>query len=127
MNFFAGVGASQTVSSASGGKVYGYNNITNLANTVVAQINQARQRITFHNPGTVDVLVSPVLVQNVLGFAPTNPSNVAFVPTTASYGGAFRVYANGGTLTIEGECQGAWQALAVSGTANQLTVMESNV
>lgn len=127
MNFFSGVGASATVSSASGGKVYGYNNITNLANTVVAQVNQARQQITFHNPGTVDIFVSPVFVQNVIGTATTNPSNVAFVPTTALYGGAFRIYANGGTLIVEGECQGAWQALAASGTANSFTVMESNV
>jgi hypothetical protein len=127
MTILAGIGASQTVSSASGGKIFGYNNITNLANTIVAQPNQARKQIIFHNPGTVDVLVSPTVIQNIIGTAPTNPSNVAFVPTPTVYGGTFRVYANGGTLMVDGECQGAWQALAITGTTNQLTVMESNV
>lgn len=121
-----GPGSPLTISGASGGKVYGYNNIATTP-IVVANINAARQKITFHNPGTNDILVGPSFVQNVLGTAPTTPSNVAFAPTTSNYGGCFRVYANGGTLTIEGECQGAWQALATTGSTNPLTVMESNV
>lgn len=122
-----GPGSPLAFSSASGGKVYGYNNVSNVAPLVVAQANPSRQKITFHNPGTVDIFIGPSFVQNVLGTAPANPTNVAFVPTTSLYGGCFRVYANGGTLVLEGECQGAWQALAVSGTTNPLTVMDSNV
>jgi hypothetical protein len=39
-----------------------------------------------------------------------------------------RVYGNGGTLDITGECQGAWQALANTGagSSNPLTVIDSN-
>ena len=76
----------------------------------------------FHNPGTNDVFIAPAYVQNT-------GSNVALSPSNAVLGGCFRVYGNGGTLVIEGECQGAWQAFAVTGagTANPLTVMDSNV
>lgn len=123
----ASPGSPLTTSLASGGKIYGYNNITNVANVTVAQANPARQSITFHNPGINDIFISTTNVQNVLGTAPTQPSNVAFVPTTALLGGTFRVYANGGSLTVTGECQGAWQALGSAGTTNPLTVMESNV
>ena len=121
-----GPGSPLSFSSASGGKVYGYNNIATTP-IVVANSNPARQKIMFHNPGTNDIFIGPSYVQNVLGTAPTQPANVTFVPTTTNYGGCFRVYANGGTLTIEGECQGAWQALATTGSTNPLTVMESNV
>lgn len=121
-----GVGAPQAFSSASGGKVYGYNNISNLAAIVVAQANVSRQRIRFHNPGTEDIFIGPAFVQNVLGTAPTQGSNVALTPTTAALGGMFRIYGNGGVLEIVGECQGAWQALAADGTTNPLTVMDSN-
>lgn len=125
---FGGVGSPQTYSSASGGKVYGYNNISETAAIIVANSNPTRQKITFHNPGPNDIFVGPAFVQNVLGTAPAQPSNVPFVPTTALVGGCFRIYGNGGTLTVEGECQGAWQALAASGagSTNPLTVMDSN-
>jgi len=122
-----GPGSPLSFSAASGGKIYGYNNISNVASIVVAQANPGRQKITFHNPGTQDIFIGPSFLQNILGTAPTTPANAAFTPTTSLYGGTFRVYANGGTLVVEGECQGAWQALAVSGTTNPLTVMESNV
>jgi hypothetical protein len=123
-----GTGAPLSFSSASGGKVYGYNNINETTATVVAKPNSARQRIRFHNPAANDIFVGPVNVQNVLGTAPTQPSNVPLVPTNAALGGMFRVFGNGGTLDITGECQGGWQALAVTGagTTNQLTVMDSN-
>lgn len=125
---FGGVGSPQTYSSASGGKVYGYNNINETTATVVAQANPTRQKISFHNPGTNDIFIAPVYIQNVLGTAPSQPSNVALTPTNAALGGTRRVFGNGGTLEISGECQGAWQALAVTGagTSNPLTVMESN-
>jgi hypothetical protein len=112
----------------SGGKVYGYNNISEFAAVVVAQANSARTSITFHNPGASDVFIAPTFVQNVLGTAPAQPSNVALTVSNSAFGGAFRVYGNGGQLTITGECQGAWQALAITGAGsdNPLTVMESN-
>src|SRR5262245_8223276 len=116
---FGGVGGALTFSSASGGKVYAFNAITNVSNTNLAPANPARQKILFHNPRTVDIFISPTLVQ-------TTGSSAAFTPTISSYGGCFRVFANGGALEISGECQGAWQALAASGTANPLTVMDSN-
>lgn len=125
---FGGVGGPQTFSSASGGKTYGYNNIAEAAPIVVAQANPSRQRIRFHNPGPNDIFVGPSFVQNVLGTAPSQGSNVALVPTTTLLGGMFRVYGNGGVLEISGECQGAWQALANAGAgaSNSLTVMDSN-
>jgi len=124
-----GPGSPLAFSSASGGKVYGYNNINETTPTLVAYANPSRQKITFHNPGANDVFISPVNVQNVLGTAPQNPADAVLVPSNAALGGCWRVYGNGGVLSIEGECQGAWQALGVtgSGTFTPLTVMESNV
>lgn len=118
-----GVGGPQTFSSASGGKVYAYNNITNANNVTVAPANPSRQRVTFHNPGTVDVYISPLSA--FASATASSPSSLT--PTTGALGGARVVYANGGTLEISGECQGAWQALAASGTTNPLTVMDSNL
>lgn len=124
-----GVGGSQTFSSASGGKVYGYNNINETTAIVVAQANPARQKITFHNPGANDIFVGPSFVQGALGIAPTTPTNVPLVPSNAALGGMRRIYGNGGTLEITGECQGAWQAIAVTaaGAANPFTVTDSNI
>jgi len=124
-----GPGSPLAFSSASGGKIYGYNNINETTATIVAKANPSRQSITFHNPNSFDVFVAPQYVQNILGTAPTQPSNVALTPSNAALGGTFRVYGNGGALTITGECQGAWQALAVTGAGVgvALTVMESNV
>lgn len=128
MSTFVGVGAPGAVSSASGGKVYAYNNINETTARVVANANTSRQKITFHNPGTEDIFVAPSLIQNVIGTAPVQPANAALVLTNAALGGSFRVYSNGGTLEISGECQGAWQALALTGggVSNPLTVMDSN-
>lgn len=117
-----GPGSPLAFSSASGGKVYAFNNINETTNTLVAPANTQRQKIMFHNPGSNDIFISPVLAQ-------TTGSSVTLTPSNAALGGTFRVYANGGTLAVEGECQGAWQALAVTGagTTNPLTVMDSNV
>lgn len=124
-----GPGSPLAFSAASGGKVYGYNNISETTPRVVAQANTSRQSITFHNPGASDIFVGPAFVQNVLGTAPSQPSNHALVPSNALLGGCWRVYGNGGVLVVSGECQGAWQALAVTGAGETvpLTVMESNV
>jgi hypothetical protein len=124
-----GPGSPLAFSSASGGKVYGYNNIDEAAPLVVALANPTRQKITFHNPGTNDILIGPSYINNTIGSSPTSGARIAFAPTDAAFGGCWRVYGNGGTLSIEGECQGAWQALAVdgAGATNPLTVMDSNV
>jgi hypothetical protein len=123
-----GPGSPLAFSSASGGKVYGYNNISEAAPILVASVNPARQRIRFHNPGPNDIFIGPQFVQNTLGTAPSQPSNSALIPTNAALGGMIRVYGNGGTLEVSGECQGAWQALAntSAGTTNPLTVIDSN-
>jgi len=111
------LGGSDVISGASGGKVWAFNNITNIALVAVLAINPSRQSITFHNPGTSDIFVAPAITA----------SGAALAPSNAALGGAFRVYANGGTLFVSGECQGAWNAFASAGTTNPLTVMESNL
>ena len=129
MTIIAGVGSPGTLSSASGGKVYAYNNISEVAARLVAPANPARRKITFHNPGANDVYIAPQFIQNVAGTVPTQASNVALTPTNAALGGCRVVYGNGGTLEIGGECQGAWQALSKTGagTTNPLTVEDTNV
>jgi hypothetical protein len=113
------VGSPGTVGAASGGRVYAFNNLTTTPQQVVAG-NPQRQSITFHNPGTIDAFVAPASVI-------VNGSDTPLVPSTAALGGCFRIYANGGTLTITGECQKAWQAFSASATGNALTVMDSAV
>lgn len=121
----SGVGASGTVNSASGGKTYGYNNISTTPR-VIAPANPSRVKITFHNPGTIDLYICPSNVQNVLGTSPTQPADVVLTPTTTALGGCRILYAQG-TLEVSGECQGAWQALSASASTNPLTVTDSNV
>lgn len=111
-------GGALAYSAAAGKRIYAFNNLDTNPQEV-APVNPGRQRLVFHNPGDVDILVAPAVVQNT-------GSDVPLAPSAASRGGAFLVYANGGTLTIEGECQGAWQALAVSSSGKPLTVMDSN-
>ena len=120
----AGVGSPGSVGPTSGGKVYAFNNLTT-SPQVVAPVNVARTMITFDNPGTVDIIVFPVYVQalNSIGTI----SNQPLTPTTAALGGGYRIYANGGSRTFSGECQGSWQALSVSASGNPLTVTDSNV
>jgi hypothetical protein len=113
------VGGSQTFSSASGGKVYAFNDLGTTPESV-AIANPARRKLIFHNPGTIDIFIAPA---NVI----VNGSQVALAPTTGALGGCFRVYANGGTLEISGECQGAWQAFSASASNNALTVMDTNL
>ena len=133
--FIADVGAPGAVGPTSGGKVYAFNNLGTTAQ-VVAPSNSKRTQITFDNPGSVDIIVFPSQVQALnpswtsassLDSGSTTISNTALSPTTSVLGGGYRIYANGGTRTFSGECQGAWQALAISSTNNPLTVMDSNV
>lgn len=117
MSIISQVGGAAVFSSASGGKVTGFNNIHNVTPVVVAAANTSRRRLTFHNPGTENIYVYPTV----------NAAGAANAPTVAAPGGSFLIFANGGALTVEGEIQGAWAALAAAGTTNPLTVMDSNV
>lgn len=113
------VGSPGTVSAASGGYVYAYNNISTTPQQVLGQFPE-RVSITVHNPGTVDVFFAPVTIQNT-------GADVALTPSTAALGGCFRIFANGGTLSMSGECQKAWQAFSASGSGNPLTIMVSKI
>lgn len=106
----------QTIGPTSGGKVTPFNTIST-SPTQVAPSNPQRTRLTFHNPGTIDIIVAPTLQAN----------GQALTITATIWGGGFRVYANGGQLTVSGECQTPWQAVSVSGSGNPLTVMDSNL
>lgn len=117
MSVVVGVGSPGSAQTASGGKVYPFSTIGNVTPVQILAINGNRNKFVVHNPGTNDVLVYPQL----------QASGAANAPTVAAPGGAFRVFSNGGSLTIDGECQGAWSALSVAGTGQPLTVMESNV
>lgn len=125
------------IGPTSGGKVYAFSNI-GTTSEVVAPANQQRTFITFDNPGTVDIVVFPCFVQannptwtnastlqNAVA-GQVSLSNVALSPTTSALAGGYRIYANGGSRTFTGECQGPWQALAVSASNNPLTVTDSN-
>lgn len=103
--------------AANGGKVYGFSNLSNGTPVVVLAANPQRLSVTFHNPGANDCLVYPT----------TNATGGVNAPTVASPGGAFRIFGNGGSLTITGECQQSWAALNVLTTGQPLTVMESQV
>ena len=121
MSIVSGVGASPSVGPTSGGKVYAINNLSTGAEQVIGA-NQSRVSVTFYNPGTVDAFVGPVNVINSSGQnTPLSPSY------PSALGGTFRVLAGGGFVTLNGECQGAYQGLSVSGTGNPLTVIDSNV
>jgi len=126
-------GGNPSVGPTSGGKVYAFNNLSTTPE-VVAPANSKRASITFDNPGTVDIIVFPVNVQALNPSwnsttsidSGTSISNVALTPTTSALGGGYRIFANGGSRTFTGECQGAFQALAISSTGNSLTVTDSN-
>jgi hypothetical protein len=116
---FVGVGSPGTVGPASGGYVYAFNNLSTTPQPILGQ-NPARRWITFHNPGTIDAFVAPAFVQNT-------GVDVALVPSTAALGGCFRIFADGGSLTVTGEVQKPWQAFSASASSNPLTVMVSSV
>ena len=124
------------VGPTSGGKVYAFNNLGTTPE-VVAPANTARASITFDNPGAVDIIVFPCFAQAINpswnansnlqgGSSGVSISNVALSPTTFLLGGGYRIYANGGSRTFVGENKGSWQALAISGGGNPLTVTDSN-
>jgi hypothetical protein len=113
------VGSPQSVAGANGGKTYAFNNITNLNNLLVAPALPFRKKITFINPGGSVILYVSMVVQ-----LNANGMQSGLVPTIALLGGTIPVFP-GGMVAIDGECQVGWQALAASGTANPLTVLDS--
>lgn len=114
--FISATGA-QVITGGNGGKVTPFNNISTTPQQVIGP-NTQRSKLTFHNPGnTSDIFVAPILQAN----------GQALTVSTSLLGGTYRVYANGGTTVIDGECQGAWQAFSATGSALPLTVSESNV
>lgn len=113
------VGSPGTIGAAGGGRVYAFNALTTAPQQIVGS-NPARQKITVYNPGAVDVYIAPTLVQNT-------GADVPLTPSVSALGGCFIVYKNGGCISISGECQKPWQAFSASGTANPLTVIDSNV
>lgn len=115
----ANVGSPGTISLASGGRTYAFNNISTSPAQVLGA-NPARQRIVVHNPGTVDIFFAPSVVQN-------GGSDTTLTPSPSALGGCYRVYANGGTLEITGECQKSWQAFSASSSNNPLTITDSNI
>lgn len=119
MSIITGVGSPGTLSYASGGYTIALNNL-NTTPTQVLGANPARRKITVHNPGTIDAFFAQTTEQNTGVDTPLTPS-------TSALGGCFLIYANGGTLVIEGECQKPWQAFSRSASSNPLTIMVSNV
>ena len=113
----AGPGYPLSGSTASGGKIYGFNNIGAAAPVQILARNGSRVSITIHNPGPQDALIYPQ----------TTGTGAVNAPTIAAPGGGFRIFGNGGALTITGECQNAWSALSFVGVNQPLTVMETNV
>lgn len=130
MSVISIAGGAQAYSLASGGKLYKFNNIgsTFPAGYVnVAPANPSRRSIIFHNPGTEDIIVFPDYVNNSGSTFNQHISSAVDQTAPDNRGGGFLVFANGGTLTLTGECQDAWNAVAVDGSDNPLTVMESNI
>jgi hypothetical protein len=120
MSIITGVGSPGTVSSASGGYTYAYNNIGSSASEIILPTDPARKQITFHNPGTIDIFVAPLTAQNT-------GSDVGLTVGPTQLGGSFLVFANGGTLIITGECQKQWQAFSRTGSNNPLTITVTHV
>jgi len=100
--------------------IFAFNAISTTVSSLVGA-NASVSRRTFHNPGTVDIVIFPTTVlQGTAG-----GGSVALAPTTSALGGGFRVFANGGQIVLEGAAaRQAWQALSVSGSGNPFTVME---
>lgn len=97
--------------------------VNNLATTAVAVIgaNAGRTKLTFRNPGTVDVVVAPTTVLTGAG------GSAPLTLTLGALGGGSRVFANGGDVSMTGQsAKQAYQALAVSGSGNPLTIIEES-
>jgi hypothetical protein len=79
--------------------------------------NPSRNSLTFHNPGSVSVVVFPQ-------YRLVNGANVPLAPTISALGGGFLLL-SGETLFIGATAsKQQWQALSLSGTGNALTITE---
>lgn len=106
----------QVITGGNGGKVTPFNNISTTPQQVIGA-NPLRSKLNFHNPGSVDIIVAPTIQAN----------GQTLTVSTSLLGGGYRVFANGGSITVDGECQTPWQAFSVFGSGLPLTVSESNV
>jgi hypothetical protein len=97
------------------GNVLGVNNVGNVSNIQVIGQDPGRKQLVFHNPNaTNNLLVSPT--QDATG--------ATLNPTFSSPGGGYLIFP-GGFLTLTGDVQGAWQAIASTGVVNGITVASS--
>jgi hypothetical protein len=115
-----------TQTSLQNSNIFAFNNISTTPSNV-APANPNRRKLSFSNPGLIaapiDVVVFPATAY--AGLPQPGGNSVTLIPTTLLLGGGFRVFASGGIITIEGQAaKQAWQALALSGSGNPLTVME---
>lgn len=121
----SGVGSPGSVGPTSGGKIYAFNNI-NSTPQIVAPARSSRTQISFYNPGANTIWVAPTVAQ-AINSIPTSITDQVLIPSPSALGGCFMIYPNGGSLTLVGECQKAWQAFSSTGSTNALTVSDSNV
>lgn len=125
------IGPTYVIGPANGGKTIAFNNITNASNTNVAPVNPQRTSLTFFNPGTQTIYISQtrqVTFTQTAVSASNEPSYTESVltPTLSTLGGTMPLLP-GAMMILTGECTKAYQALAAGGTANPLTVVDSNV
>lgn len=100
-----------------GGVTTAVNNLGTAAIQVIAA-SPNRRKLVFHNPSDVDILVCQA----------TDVSGATLTPSFAARGGAFLVYGNGGTLTVDGDAAGsAWKAIAASGSNKGLTIVSQTI
>lgn len=105
-----------SVTSLARSNVTAINNLSTTPMRVIGR-NPTRTGITFHNPGMGTVVVFP---EHVL----RNGHNHQLTPSLTELGGGFSL-SYGATLFIgEPTAQQAWQALALAGSANPLTIQE---
>lgn len=100
-----------------GGVTTAVNNVATAGAQVIAA-DPSRRKITFANPnivGNVNLLVFQMV--------DVNGASLAGV-TFASPGGGWPLVP-GGIITFDGDCQGAWGAVAQSGGTNGLSVISS--
>lgn len=91
------------------------NNIGSGAGSQVLARDSQRNKITFINPGDVDILV----------YQTVDVNGVTLAPTFAAPGGGMLVFANGGSVILEGVaiCQTPFGAIARSGSNKSLTII----
>ena len=116
-NNFAATFKSVFISTGTSGLgVRAFNTIASSVTTQVLPANTSRGSVVFSNPGTVDIFVAPA----------TDANGATISPSTGSLGGTFRIFSNGGSLSLSGAVQTAWVAFSSSGTGNSFTTLESN-